>query len=351
MDFVERAMSFWKNAFHLTPNSVLAAGALALSPAIPLAADAYVRGPAFQAASSYATYRGKGGLSAFGFTAHAMNSAGGMDFEGWGRRITVGAVPEGVNRFGHTAEALATWGSAEKFLERGGPFGLVPKGIMARLPGLGGLANGFMAYQGYEENGWSGAYDAVSLNIGIEAALVKWGTGVGLAKVAGSSGFMNPATKLAGHSLSMSLSAGVFRGLGATAGGMIGQQLGLATGVPMMGTLGATAGAYVGAAPLAAMAANPILTTGAVLGLGAAVASYGAYQIVKSGAQAGYAHRQSQRGVNTDGDMSAFMTANAMTMRERSVQAIARSGMNGRSALGMEANFLHSPKNYNSRYR
>jgi hypothetical protein len=224
--------------------------------------------------------------------------------------------------------------------------------MKAHGPGnmLGLGMNAFFMYQGYKENGMSGAYDAMALNVAIEASLFKWGYGVGLANKVGS-GFMNPATKLAGHPLKLATSMGLMRGLGAGVSGYIGQQLGLATGIPMAGTLGAAAGAYIGGAPLQALRANPILVGGTMAVLGAAAVSYGAYSVVKTAGRMGFAHRQSMRGVNTDGDMSSFMTQNAVTMRERSVQAIAKSHLNARSALGQEANFMHSPRNYNSRYR
>jgi hypothetical protein len=157
--------------------------------------------------------------------------------------------------------------------------------------------------------------------------------------------------KLAGHPLKLKTSTALLRGLGAGVGGYIGQSIGLATGLPMAGTLGAAAGAYIGGSPLGAMKANPILVGGALAVTGAAALSYGAYSVVKTAGQMGYAHRQGLRGVNTDGSMASFMTQNAITMRERSVQAIAKSHLNARSALGQEANFMHSPRNYNSRYR
>lgn len=331
----DKAFDFAWQAQNTIPRSIVGGTALAAMPLAPMAAGMYYSG--------YSSYRMNGWLSVAGFEPGSM-TGNGINFKGWGMDWKRGQ-PE--NWYTATAEAEATNLASGKMF--------TGAGLKARLPGLGGALTGgmnaFMMYEGYKEGGLGGAYDALSLNVGIEAAMVHWAWGNPLTKIAGQSGFMKAGVKTAGSPLVFNTSAGIFRGLGATVGGLIGQSAGLATGVPMMGTFGATAGAFIGANPMGAMASNPILTTGAVLGLAAGVASYGAYNIVKAGAQAGYAHRQSQRGVNTDGDMGAFMTQNAMTMRERSVQAIARSGMNSRSAIGMEAGFMHTAKNYNSRYR
>lgn len=226
-------------------------------------------------------------------------------------------------------------------------------GIKARMPGNPwGLGLGaLMVYSGFQEGGLSGAYDALALNVAVEASLFKWGYGVGNALQSPRNKWLANNTKLAGHPLKIGTGSAIFRGLGASVGGFLGQQAGLATGVPMAGTIGATLGAYVGAAPLRALGSHPIVGGVLAAGATAAVASYGAYSIIKSFGEMGYQRRQMTRGVNTDGNMAAFMTQNALTMRGRSVEAIAKSHMNARSALGQEASFMHSPRNYNSRYR
>jgi len=297
-------------------------------------------------AVGYGGFKTPGHLMNFGFEPHSVLGAaegewaGASRFKGFGGYIDYKSGSGGGFRWGGmTPEAAGT-----KFLSA--------KGLAARAPGnaIGLGMNAFFMYQGYKEGGLGGAYDAMAVNASTEAALYHWGYGVGPAGQTGK-GMLNSATKLAGHPLRISTSTALLRGMGAGVGGYIGQQIGLATGIPMAGTLGAAAGAYVGGAPLQAMRASPILVGGMMAGVAAGAIGYGAYSVVKTAGKMGFAHRQSMRGINTDGDMSAFMTQNAVTMRERSVQAIAKSHLNARSALGQEANFMHSPRNYNSRYR
>lgn len=266
--------------------------------------------------------------------------AGASRFRSLGSQIDV--TPGGAIRWaGWTPEAQSMLGTGWSW-----------KRAKAHLPSnwLGLGVNAFAMYQGYQEGGMSGAYDAMALSGAVEASLFRWNYGVGNAYRPGS-GIMKSNLKLAGHPLVSRTSSALFRGFGASAAGYVGQQIGLATGLPMAGTIGATVGAYIGGAPLQALKANPIVVGSTIAAVGAAAISYGAYSVVKSVGQMGYDHRQRFRGVNTDGDMASFMTQNALTMRERSVQAIAKSHLNARSALGQEANFMHSPRNYNSRYR
>ena len=297
-------------------------------------------------------YMRQGLLGSVGMEPLSVNAAGATIWEGYGRRITQdmsgGFVTNPLlgGKLGYT-EATEAFNASGKWSLARLRNNYLPSNAWGAVSVAGNL---YSLYAGYQEGGISGAYDAMVLNTAIEASLYKWGYGVGNAYQVGK-GMLNPATKLAGHPLQLKTSTGLLRGLGAGVGGYIGQQLGLATGVPMAGTVGALAGSYVGGAPLQALKANPILVGGMMAAVGAAAVSYGAYSVVKTAGQMGYAHRQRLRGVNTDGDMSSFMTQNALTMRERSVQAIAKSHLNARSALGQEANFMHSPRNYNSRYR
>ncbi|MBI2005651.1 MAG: hypothetical protein HYS80_02710 [Candidatus Aenigmarchaeota archaeon] len=76
------------------------------------------------------------------------------------------------------------------------------------------------------------------------------------------------------------------------------------------------------------------------------------YNATSSVLSAGYQHAQAMKQVNTAGSLAAFSTQGAYTMRARAVQAIQNSHLNTRSALGMEASFMHMPsRNYMSPYR
>jgi hypothetical protein len=133
--------------------------------------------------------------------------------------------------------------------------------------------------------------------------------------------------------------------------------------VDYLGRYGAGAmlayGAYdlVGGGPLGFAAAHAAgglgtkhagkMTMGFLAYSGARLAFKGTHAMLK----AGYRFKQRQKMVQTDGDMSAFMTQGAFTMRERAVEAINRSHLNARSALGQEANYMHSNRSYSSPYR
>ena len=83
-----------------------------------------------------------------------------------------------------------------------------------------------------------------------------------------------------------------------------------------------------------------------------AAGAYGVYKGTSTVLKAGYNYRQNQKRIDTAGSLAAFSTQGAYTMRQRAVQAIHKSHLNARSALGQEANFMHMPqKNYNSYYR
>lgn len=94
--------------------------------------------------------------------------------------------------------------------------------------------------------------------------------------------------------------------------------------------------------------ASPYLWAGTAVVGGAYMAGKGAYSVLK----AGYDYRQSQKSIQTSGDLMAFNTQSALTMRSRAVQAMQNSHMNARSALGQEASFLHHPsRSYHAPWR
>jgi hypothetical protein len=296
------------------------------------------------AATGYGAFKTPGWFAAMGFEPK-QTLANGMRMQGYGVDLdfaTGSSLPSFEASGLRAVDARHTklgWEYTKDMYKTMRPNGM-------QMLGLAGTA--YSAYSGYQQDGVSGMYDALVVDAAVQASLVKWGYGIGTHAKAG---VLQPTyTKLAGHPLHLT-SGSLIRGAGAAVGGVIGQQIGLATGIPMAGTIGATAGAYIGGAPLAAMRASPFLVGGTLLATAGAAVAYGGYSVIKAIGTAGYNRRQSLKGINTDGDMSSFMTQNANTMRERAVQAIQKSHWNARQALGNEASFMHSPKNYNSRYR
>lgn len=213
------------------------------------------------------------------------------------------------------------------------------KSFAAPALNIGSLA--YFAYQGYKEDGISGAVGGVVQDVALMSALNRFGYTAGNTLYKGKF-IQGTGIRLAGMALSPDKL--LLRGVGAGIGGEIGRSIG--------GTPGAFIGSFIGAAPLRFLQTSSV-AAGVGLAIGAAaVASYGTYSVVKGVAQEGYDRRQRLRGVNTAGDMASFMTQSAFTMRERAVQAMSKSHLNARSALGQESTLMSRPYvNPLSRYR
>lgn len=90
---------------------------------------------------------------------------------------------------------------------------------------------------------------------------------------------------------------------------------------------------------------------------GLAIAGAGLYatkEVVSSTyamVEGGFARAQRNKGLNYAGDTAAFFTQNAVTMRERALQAMNKSHMNARSAFGQEANIVHMNRDMFSHYK
>jgi len=223
------------------------------------------------------------------------------------------------------------------------------KAAMTMAPQIAGFAfTGYAMYQGYQEDGLTGLKDAFVWDMAMNAGVNHWafaspGHRDGLSKL-GQTGIKQAGTMLK--------DGGLMRRGARTIGAGIGASIGQAVG----GTPGAFIGGYIGAAPFSALARHPMGVGAAIMGAGAIAAGYGTYQILKQGGgailEAGRQHTQSKRGIDTSGSISAHMTQGANTMRSRAVQAMHKSHLNARSALGQEAGLMHYPaKNYHSRYR
>ena len=115
----------------------------------------------------------------------------------------------------------------------------------------------------------------------------------------------------------------------------------------MFGLLGIP-GTFVGAFLGGKLGSKPLIAMGAV------AVGYAGSQIVKNGAtvlRAGYHRERMRRRIDTAGSTASFMTQNAFTQRQRAMSAMQNSHLNARSALGMEATYMHMPRDYFSDYR
>ena len=295
-------------------------------------------------ASSFRNYSAQGTMIAGGFEpmhAKSARGGGGVVWKGFNAlmgRQTGQIVPDMIGPQGAK-------NAAGKFISPGRA-----GRMLTSAAGAGFSA--YNVYSGYQEGGFLGAKDAAVWEVATASAAARFAYGT-----LGSSGpqsnrlfakAANVGIKTAGTKIAFGGGGGMALGMARFAGAGIGASLGQA----VLGTPGAFMGAYIGAAPIRFAATHPLLAAGgAVIGV-AAAAGYGAVKGGASVLRAGHEHRQRQRSIDTSGSMASFMTQNAHTMRARAVQAMHKSHLNARSALGQEAGFMHMPsKNYHSRYR
>lgn len=187
---------------------------------------------------------------------------------------------------------------------------------------------GFAALGGYAEGGVGGALGAVATDLAVNSALAKHGyeykkDAAGITRAVSK---WNMGSRMLRYGVAMGLAGAASNAVG---GGVLGFAAGLgAASIGIRGGIGMV-GAYASyqAARFTGHAVGGVL-------------------------KAGYQHRQMQKSIQTSGSMAAFNTQGAHTMRQRAVQAIHKSHLNARSALGSEAQYMHYPsKNYHSRYR
>ena len=268
-------------------------------------------------------------FNANAWAANKLDDAAGYLGSGWG--LMIGNMPHAKTEAGHTiytnfggptdASGFSTPGSYRRAMN-GGNFDAIP-GMTGMGKAMTGLTIGFTGVNiaaGVYDGGLSGGFQYGMWDLAVHSAVSR--------KI--EMGYVKNAK--IGKMINIS-------GLGFM-GNLTGASIGAELGWQTAGYPGMFAGAVMGtSAPgWAAMAAMA-----AVGGT-----AYAGGQVLK----AGYRHKQSQKMIDTAGDMSSFMTRGAMTMRGRAVQAIHKSHLNARSALGMEAGFMHQPaRNYHSAYR
>ena len=222
------------------------------------------------------------------------------------------------------------------------------------IAGIGML--GFAFVEGYGDSGILGGIRNVALDValasgqmglmskvastshsGIQYYYGKFGHGI----TPGTESSLRKGMRLGGFGFRSvvggSVGYGVMNAVQGAVGGPIGGILGLGLG----SILGNMATAHGGKVGMAGLALGGMYAAGSLM-----------YNASSAVLKAGYNHAQMQKQVNTAGSMDAFSTGGAYTMRSRAVQAINRSHMNARSALGSEASYMHMPsRSYHSPYR
>lgn len=207
-----------------------------------------------------------------------------------------------------------------------------PKGATAMaFSAIGPVLSSYYLYQGAKENGFEGLTDAYFYEMGTSSAM--FSEMYKTKKVMeGGKKFIQTERRL-----------GFFGGFPAGIGGAIGYQL----GESLFGVPGGFAGASVGASIGAAAARHPYIGIAAAT-IGTAAYAAGSFatrtagEIIKIGAARG-ARRNS---IDTAGDTSSFFTQNAITTRGRAFDAMRKSHLNARSALGMEASMTHMNRSF-----
>lgn len=109
------------------------------------------------------------------------------------------------------------------------------------------------------------------------------------------------------------------------------------------GIFGARGGAFLGAN----MARSPYSLAASALVIG------GANMLIEAGSdilKTGF-KKARNRGLDFAGDLSAYNTNSAVTMRQRALQSMHKSHLNARSALGQEASIVHMNRDYFANHR
>lgn len=214
---------------------------------------------------------------------------------------------------------------------------LVPTGKMAvAMSALGPLMSGYFIASGFAENGFQGAMDAYFLDIASSRAVAHQ---MGTREVIGKIGKGADARDIIKTSRTVGMLGMLPTGIGAYAGYEMGHSV---AGVP-----GGFVGAGLGARAGAFIARNPFMGGAMILGAVAAkkageyaVSAIG--HVIKEGARRGkMKHR-----IDTAGSTASFFTQNAITTRGRAFEAMRKSHLNARSALGMEATMTHMNRSY-----
>ena len=137
----------------------------------------------------------------------------------------------------------------------------------------------------------------------------------------------------AGRSLGKALATSITdEGYGQEAAGFVGS------------IFGAAAGAKLGAFAFASFSRAAVIGGGLYAG---SLIAQGTYSMLESG----YSKRKRSRGFNYASDTSQFMTQQAVTMRQRAMQAMHKSHLNARSAFGQEATITHMNRDMFSHYK
>ena len=207
---------------------------------------------------------------------------------------------------------------------------IVPTGLgTTAMSAIGPLMSAGFIVQGFKDNGFAGAMDAYFLDIATSRAI--------------NAETFEKVINKAKDSVTVRRRVGLIGSLGVGAGAFMGYEIGnQIAGVP-----GGFVGATMGSKAVMAFGRNPAGMGALILGglaakkAGEAVVSRVGH-IIKKGHQRGKMRHR----IDTAGSTAAFFTQNAITTRGRAFEAMRKSHLNARSALGMEASMTHMNRSY-----
>lgn len=304
--------------------------------------------------NQFANYTMNGALFVAGLMPDKVLEDGAVEWEGYGDRFV--KRPGHPMDFGPVEKAAAQTAAEDtvKGLARYKSYLNANALTSAVAPALTAVNIGY----GFHTGGIGGAINAAVWESAVASATYRFGYGSLGTSGPSTAGFMprlrDVGKKIPGTEI-VSGGGGTFgagwRGIGAGIGASVGQQI--------LGWPGAYIGAYIGAAPirslykgLGLLRSHPIVSAAVVAGIGTYYAGKAAGYTAMMALREGRKHRLVQKQINTAGNMAAFMTRNAFTMRSRAILSIQKSHLNARAALGNEASILHMPgRSYGSRYR
>jgi hypothetical protein len=206
---------------------------------------------------------------------------------------------------------------------------VAPTGLGATaMSSIGPLLSAGFIVSGFKDNGFAGAMDAYFLDIATSRAIH-------------AETFAQTIDDAKNVTVQRRL--GMMGSLGVGAGAFMGYEIGnQIAGVP-----GGFVGATMGAKGFNAFGRNPLGVGMLVLG-GIAAKKAGEAVVSRVGhiVKKGYQRGKMRHRIDTAGSTAAFFTQNAITTRGRAFEAMRKSHLNARSALGMEASMTHMNRSY-----
>lgn len=241
--------------------------------------------------------------------------------------------------------AMTAYGAVSAYSE-GGFEGLRDFAVQDVFANYYGMQAATTTFSVTDVNKASKALDIIKGGVG---EITKVGQEVSVSRAFAGSPMLGRIVPILGGYIGAAMGMGLGSTIGEQAAGLYNMQTGANVNEDLAGFVGGIFGAAGGAAVGAAMLSSFKSAVVSTVGL-AATKIFASTQI--NALQAGFQNINNRRqGLNFASDVSAHFTNNAVTMRQRAVQAMHKSHMNARSAFGQEASLVHMNRDYFSHYK